>query len=278
MIIVGSQAQDIGQGLKKELDDVFEVKYKRFPDGEIYLRLPEKANKKVLIVQRINLPYSNLMELFFLIDLVKKQGAKKITCLLPYMPHARQHQAYKKNEAVTFETILKLLSDVGVNQVVSFDVHAYRGMGQVRFGDLEIINMSLFDLLREEADKRYGKLSIIFPDQGMSKNTGWALKKTRKDAYVVDIQSTKKRFPDSVLLLDDIISTGGTAISAARYLQDQGVKHIIVGVIHGLFLGDSYSHILQYTQGILCTNTIRTRYSNIDITPKIVDFVKKWKT
>lgn len=282
MIVAGSAslglAKRVADGLGEKL---VTPEQKTFPDGEAYLRIEERVEGDVIIVQSTHLPYRNLVELFLLIDLVKRLGAKRIACLVPYLVHARQDKEFDKGEALSAETIFKILKSLGVDYLVTVDLHLHREEGPFTAGGIAAYNVTASDLIVEHMTKKHGPLIVITPDQGSAaqarKVGGQALVKSRKDSETVDIVGVPPLEGKKVLLLDDMITTAGTMCKALELVRKAGAIDVMAGATHGVFCEGSLGRVLKLTDSVVCADTITTPLSKVSVAPKVVEVLKKWK-
>ena len=145
--------------------DFVEVEAKRFPDGESYVRLTsEVKGEKVFIVQSTYPPQdTHLIQLFLLADAAHRSGASEIVAVVPYLAYARQDKVFRPNEPVSIEAILKLLKTLGVQRMITVDVHSPEVFGRV---GMECVNLSAVGILAKHfLDLGFKGASAFAPDR-----------------------------------------------------------------------------------------------------------------
>lgn len=267
------------------------VEIKRFPDGEKYLRVEEDlAGQDVVIVQSIHHePDELLFEYFLLCDTIKDLGAKKVIAVLPYFAYARQDNRFNPGEAVSFKTVTKLIEDVGTAELFSVDMHQHRVERASDLFRIPAHNLTAAPLLAEyvKAKASLEKPIVIGPDE---ESEQWAstaarvigaehdvLEKKRLGAEKVEIatRSLNVRGRD-VLLIDDIISTGGTIIEASRILKGQGARRLIVACTHPILAHDALARIYESGAEIVVgTDTVPSPVSYVSVAPLIANAIRK---
>ncbi len=283
MIIAGSASIELAKRIADGMGEKLIIpERKTFPDLEAYLRIKEKVKDEVIIVQSTHLPYKNLIELFLLVDLVKRLGAKRVACVVPYVAHARQDKEFNPGEAVSSETIFKILKSLGVDFLVTVDLHLYREEGAFEAFGLKSHNLTASDLLLEYMTKKHGKLIVITPDQGSAaqarKVGGQAMVKSRKDSETVTIEGVPPLKGKKVLLLDDMITTAGTMCKALGLIREAGAVDVFAAATHGVFCEGSLGKVLKQTDSVICADTIPTPLSKVTVAPKVIEVLKKWKS
>jgi ribose-phosphate pyrophosphokinase len=218
-----------------------------FPDNENRIRVVDNVvGEDVVIVQSTGItPNLFYMELFIIIDSMKRSGARSITLAIPYLGYQRQDHIFRDGEAVSLEVIIRILESLGVTRVISFDFHS------VRIPDLfhvPVTHLSALPIFAEHinnSDKN--DLVLVSPDMGgiarikeLSALTGdlpfVSIVKDR-DLNTGNIESNtingevRKR----AIIVDDVVSTGQTLIAAAELLRKNGVEEISVMATHAIF-------------------------------------------
>jgi ribose-phosphate pyrophosphokinase len=214
---------------------------------------------------------SKLMELFLTIDAVKRAGAERVTVVAPSFPYARGDRKSDERSAIPASCVSRLLEAYGVHRVVAFDLHA----GQVEgFTNRPFDNLLGLPLITKAVAKDYPgeKFIIAFPDSGMAKRAkddgllAIAKKQLGDDTHVlqmdkdrvgdnevgsVEIKGEKVSLRDrSILILDDMIDSGGTIRTAAKTLREAGAKRVIAGSTLGIFSGDAVEQFRQHREMI----------------------------
>jgi len=234
------------------------IELRLFPDGESYVRIPEKvAGKRIIIAERC-WPEQDacLIRLLLALSQAKAMGARRIRCLIPYLPYARQDKRFLEGEALSAQTVCRLLRFAGCSELITFDCHFLKKEGLSDFAGLRIRNISLARPLLARLRKRANNPLIISPDVGASymvegeRETG-VMEKVRgsyvkgKRAYrrIASMRAKFNAAGRDVIIIDDMISTGSTMIKAVSALKAAGASRIFCAASHGLFLGDSLQRL-----------------------------------
>lgn len=245
------------------------IHIERFPDNETFVQIKESVRGvDTFVIQSVSLdPNNYLMELLIIVDALKRASAKSICAVLPYFGYSRQDRRDKPRVPITARLIADLLSAAGVNSVLTMDLHT----GQVQgFFDLPVDNLQarpvLANALKEFADTK--NIVVVAPDVGSVKLARTFASQLGVDFAIVD----KHRFTSTevevvtligevngkdVLLADDMASTGGTLVSAAKACQEKGAKRIFAAITHGIFVGDAVSKVQQSPiEALFMTDTV----------------------
>jgi len=276
-------AQELGLKASK-------VEIKRFPDGEKYIRIDDDVSgEDVAIIQSMHHEPDNfLFEYFLLCDTVRDLGAKRVIGVLPYFAYARQDSRFNPGEAVSFRTVTKLIEDVGTTELFSIDMHQHR-VGRVsELLRIPVYNLTAAPLLAEyvKANMQLEKPVVIGPDE---ESEQWAsaaakvigadhdiLQKKRLGAEKVEItaRSLNVRGRD-VLIMDDIISTGGTIVEATKILKGQGARRVLVACTHPILAQDALPKIYESgAEVVVGTNTVPSPVSYVSVAPLIAGAIR----
>ena len=292
LVIGGSSSEALASKVAAELGvqaGVLEVR--RFPDGEKYLRiLSDVKGEKVAVIQSIHhTPDELLFEYLLLADALKDLGAEKVTAFIPYFAYARQDERFKSGEALSFKTVSKLIESVGTDEIYTIDMHQHRVIKSSEVFGIPSHNLSAMPLLASYIQK-LGKLQsplVIGPDAEAEQWAKIAAEKLGTDYDVFE----KKRLGDAhveirprrsnangrdVLIVDDIISTGGTIVEAVKILQSQGARHIQVACTHPILAPGALAKIKETgVQDVVGTDTVPSAISLVSVAPLIAEHVKK---
>ncbi len=225
---------------------------KRFPDGEIYVRLLQKIeNDEVLLVQSMY-PEQNdrLVELLLALELFNRYG-NKVSLLVTYLAYARQDKEFLGGEPVSLKSIIKAMVAQGVETLVTIDAHNPYAIKEF-LSNIKYVNLLPEEVFAKALSERYrGKeMTVVAPDQGAT-DRALSLAKHLGSGYVV-IQKVRDRVTGQVkhvldplskvsglaVIVDDIISTGGTIAGIASCLSSRGVE-VVVAASHALLVGEA---------------------------------------
>ena len=239
--------QKLGQKVATELKmPLSEITHIVFADGESILSAKETVrNKNVFIVASTCSPANtNIMELLLFVDSLKRASAKTITVALSYYGYARQDRKAAGRQPIGAKLVADLLERAGVTKVIAIDLHNPSIQG---FFDIPVDDLKAQYVLAAEI-KKHGKFTIASPDHGGAvrarvlaeliadtveiaivdkRRTG-----TNKSMTMGVLGNVKNK---NVVIVDDMIDTGGTIIKAAKALRKNGAKKVIVAATHGLF-------------------------------------------
>lgn len=230
-----------------------EVTLQRFSDGEISPFINESVRGcDVFIIQSTNPPAENLLELLLLIDAAKRASAKYVTVVVPYFGYARQDRKDKPRVAIAAKLLANILSASGANRIMTCDLHADQIQG---FFDIPVDHLDasyVFVPYLKSLDLK----DIVFasPDVGGVKRARRFASYFSADIVVCD--KHRKRANEiasmqligdvtdrDVVLIDDLIDTGGTMTKAAQLIMDKGAKSVRAMATHPVLSGAAYENI-----------------------------------
>ena len=277
-VIAGNASRDLAKRIARRLKAPYiEAQTKIFPDGEskiTFRRLPKKSI--ILVVQSTYPPVdTNLLQTLAIISQARK-ASSKIYAIIPYMGYARQDRQFLSGEVVTMSIVAKMLQAVGAKKVIVVDIHSKTALNHFK---IPTVNVSAIPELAKYFKKlKIKKPLVVSPDTGGSSrakkfasllNTDFiTLKKSRnRNTGKVQIQSSKVDVHGrDLVVIDDIISTGGSIIKATQFLKKQKCKRVFVACTHGLFVGDAERKIKKAgVSKIISTNTIPRSTSKVDM-------------
>ncbi len=227
----------------------------RLSDGELYLAIKNKIKgQNVFVMGSTYQPDNNIIEFLILINALKENGAKKITAIIPYFGYARQDKIDRAGSPITAKLIADLFKTAGINQFITIDIHSQRNEKYLGPKLINISCLSLFaDYIKKNIDLR--NCLIVAPDKGakpraltLSKLLGKLpiiiMQKIRIKQNIAKVMRFKKAIAGkNALIIDDMIDTAGTIISACQELQRHQVKNIYVFATHGILSGPAISRI-----------------------------------
>lgn len=229
-----------------------EIELKRFSDGEIWVKYKENIRgRDVYVIQSTMPPAENLMEMLIMIDAAKRSSAKKVTAVIPYFGYARQDRKDQPRVSVTAKMIANLITVAGADRVITMDLHAAQIQG---FFDIPFDHLYASPVFTSHFNENTEDLVIVSPDIGGVKIARSYAKRLNAKLVVID-----KRRPEAnkaevmnvigdvdgcnVLLVDDLIDTAGTFVSAIEALKQRGAKKIYGAVTHALLSGNALERI-----------------------------------
>jgi len=252
---------------------------KPFPDGETFVKIEENVRgEDVFLVQSTSPPSNHhLMEMFIMIDALRRASANRITAVLPFYGYARQDRKDQPRVPITAKLIANLLVAAGANRVLTMDLHAQQIQG---FFDIPVDHLYaapvMYDYLRK---KKFTDLVVVSPDVGglkMAYAYSQVLKgglaivaKRRKSATEVESMAVIGEIRGhDVLMVDDLTETAGTLTTAAALLKKKGAKNIIACVSHAILNEVGIERLRKSAiDELITTDTVlRPAYSGVKIT------------
>jgi ribose-phosphate pyrophosphokinase len=284
-IIPGISAQVLAARIAAGLDcKVASCEFKRFPDGELYTRITDDIkDEEVTIVQSIRTD-SDLICLLQLIDAVEEAHETKV--VIPYLGYARQDKKFEPGEAISIRAIARSIcaADV-VDTIYVVNVH---NRGVLKYFDVDTEEMDASPLIADfVVKKEIAHPVIIGPDEGATELAKAVaapydfnydvLEKSRISSEEVEIKPKELSVEGkNVVIVDDIISTGGTISEAASMLKAQKANDIYVACIHGVFVQNAIPRMLNAgVKEIIATDTIESEFSKISIAKMVAEELKK---
>lgn len=281
-MIAGSSSEDLAKKLSKKLKgSLIKSNVRVFPDGEHKITLSGKPANHCVVVQSTYPPVdTNLVQALSLITKAKEHSTD-ITAVIPYMGYARQDREFLSGEIVTMKVIAKLFKSAGASRLVVVDIHSMIALGHFKFKKKNV--SAVPDLARHFCKMKLKDLLIVSPDQGGksrakdfagligSEYIALTKKRDRKTGKVTiqneEIHQVKGR---DLILVDDMISTGGSIIKATHFLKKQGCKRIYVACTHALLMNGAEAKIRKAgVTKIVSTNTIPGKTSIVDVSGTI---------
>lgn len=247
LIFSGGSNKPLAEKVAKNLGlSLGELDIVTFPDNENRVRVVDQVlDQDVILVQSTGVaPNLFYMELFFILDSLKRSGARSITLVIPYLGYQRQDHIFREGEAVSLNVIIKLLEELGVTRVISLDFHSVKIPVMFHVPVTHLSALGVFADLINKDDKE--DLVLVSPDMGgiarikklsdLTDGLPFLSIVKDRDLNTGDIESAeingeiKKR----AVIVDDVISTGKTLVAAAELLRKKGVEEINVMATHAI--------------------------------------------
>ena len=257
-IVSGSSNKPLAEGIAEELKTkLTEVEIFVFPDKERRIRILEKVlDQDCVAVQSTDTPADqNYMELFFLVDGLKRSGARQVTAVIPYLGYQRQDHIFREGEAVSLRVVVETLEAVGVDKIIAIDLHSVK---IPEFFQVPIVHLSALSIFAEKIKElASSNFVLVSPDMGgiaiikklseMLNNVPFATIEKDRDLATGSVSSRKMEGEvkgKTAIIVDDMISTGKTIAEAAKLLKEKGVEEIYVFATHAVF-SDEAKDILE---------------------------------
>ncbi len=278
-MIAGNASQELAKNLSKKLKaQLIKSVVHYFPDGEGKITLGSTPKNKTIVVVQSTFPPvdSNLIQALSLVSKAK-QYTSDVIAVIPYMGYARQDREFLDGEIVTMEVIAKLFQAVGAKKIIVVDIHSMMGLKKFK---ISASNVSAAPELVKFFKKLHLKNPLVVsPDLGginrakefanLLNSDYIALKKQRdrKTGKVKIINSKLENVAGrDLILVDDMISTGGSIIKATEFLKKQKCKSVFVACTHALLMNDAEKKIKKAgVTRIVSANTISGNTALVDV-------------
>ena len=286
-VVSGNASTDLAKRIARKLKSPYiKTEKKVFPDGESKITINQIPKKSIVVVVQSTYPPvdSNLLELLSIVSKVQKFSSK-VYAVIPYMGYARQDREFLGGEIVTIGVVGKLLKAAGVKKILTVDIHSKIALKELKISSE---NVSAMDVLVKHFKKlKMKEPLVVSPDMGgqeraekfanLLKTDFIALKKHRdRKTGKVDILSDKVNVKNrDLVLVDDMISTGGSIVKATQFLKKQKCRRVFVACTHALLVNDAAKKIKKAgVAQIVSTNTIPGESAKVDVSRVIADALK----
>ena len=275
IIFSGSSSINLGKKVTDDINaSVGNSRIKRFPDGEIYIKILSSVRGEECTVIQSTASNDDVVELILFLDLLRDCQASKIHTIIPYLGYARQDKRFEEGEALSIKTILKILDGFS-DSITTVNCHFRRGVGEFISHGVKIRNLDAFPLVAGYFRDKLREPMVIAPDKGSlecARNASEVigcdfdfLEKERLSGEEVHIGVKELNVEGrDIVILDDIISTGGTIIEATKSLHSQGARSVNVGCVHGVF-SQGMEKINSSVDSLVCTDTIERDVSKVSV-------------
>lgn len=268
-------ASKVAESLGVSLAD---TSIKNFSDGEIWVKYNENVRGVDLyILQSTFAPTDNIFELLMLIDAAKRASASRVTAVIPYYGYARQDRKDQPRVAITSKLLANLLVRAGADRVITIDLHSSQIQG---FFDIPLDNLYASNVLISAINKMGIKNpTVASPDVGGVRTARAYAKRLDGDLVLVDKRRSGHNESEvmniigevegkDIVILDDMIDTGGTFVGAAEGLKAAGAKRIVGVCVHPVFSGSAIERIEKSNaiDNMIVTDTIPLRQESKKIT------------
>jgi len=297
MIFAGNSNQKLVQKVVHKLHiSLGQANVGRFSDGETLVEIKDNVRgKDVFILQSTCSPTNeNLMELLVMSDAMRRSSAARVTAVIPYFGYARQDRRPRsKRVAISAKVVADMISGVGIDRVLTVDLHADQIQG---FFDIPVDNIYGSPLLLDDIEHKHtNNRMIVSPDHGGVIRARAIAKRLNCDLAIID-----KRRPSAneskvmniigdvagrvCILVDDMIDTAGTLCQAAKALKKEGAKQVFAYVTHPVLSGRALENLEKSDlDELVVTNTIPLTPSaealnnlrQIDMSPLIAESIRR---
>ncbi len=274
-VVAGRASPMLAKRIAEKLHcELAKTTYKVFPDGELYVRV-EGIEDEVVVVQSIN-SNDDLVQLMLILDAVSNAN---VTAVIPYMGYARQDRAFNEGEAVSIRAVARLIESYA-DRVITVNIHSEKAKSYFK----KLVEVDAMPVIGEYYKEK--DVVMISPDLGSYDRVKVAssyagcdfdyLEKRRISAEEVEIKPKSLNVKGrDVVIVDDIISTGGTIVEATKVLKSLGAKSVECACVHAVLAGDALNKL--YLAGIKCviaTDTVEKPVSVISVADAIAKVLK----
>lgn len=248
VLVSGSSNPNLSNKISTFLDvPLVDPQLRRFANGEIFCEIEKNVRgADVFVIQSLSHPVNdNLMELLVMIDALKRSSAASITAVTPHYCYSRQDRKASPRTPISAKLVADLITVAGADRVITMDLHA----GQIQgFFNIPFDNIYASPVILEYIQKELmmEDLVMVSPDAGGVERVRWYAKKLHTDIAMIDKRRTGPNIAKAVnivgdvknknvIIVDDMIDTGGTLIEAVKTIKAHGAKKIFAMATHGVF-------------------------------------------
>ncbi len=268
-IFAGSASIQLAQKVADYLNtSVGRSETRRFSDGELGMKFNENIRgTDVFIVQSTQPPAENLLELLIMIDAARRASARRVTAVIPYYGYARQDRKDQPRVSITAKLLANLITTAGAHRILTMDLHSAQIQG---FFDIPFDHLYASFLFSEHIQSmNLSNVVVVAPDVGSVKLARAYAKRLDTSLAILDKRRPKPNVSEvvniigdvsgkNVLMVDDLIDTGGTLFKAAESLKKKGAQDIFAYATHGLLSKDAVSRLNDsYIKKLVMSDTLQ---------------------
>ena len=269
-IFSGRSNLALAQGIVDVLGmDLGDVTIRTFADGELWVKYEENIRgQDVFIIQSTNEPADNLIELFLLLDAAVRASAQRVTAVIPYFGYGRQDRKDQPRVPISSRVMVDIITTTGADRIISMDLHStqIQGFASIPFDHL-YSRMVLMDTLKK-LDFSPDNCTVLAPDvgsaamgQSYARSLGVHFALIDKRRYAPNKAEVSHLIGDlegkDVLIIDDMIDTAGTTVSAAQAAMDKGAKSVTAAATHGVLSDPAIDRLKEAPiKELIITDTI----------------------
>ncbi len=285
-ILGGSAAGSMGRTIAGLLGVEYSaIELKKFPDGEFAAKVPFNAyGEDIIVVQSTYAPQDrHIMELLFIADALKEMKAKSIKAVIPYLAYMRQNKSFTEGESVNANVVMKMLSQSGIDAIITVQPHKAEPLSAFRG---KAVAISPVRTLIKAAAKNLKDPYVLAPDKGgleLARSAaailgcGYTHVDKERDpitgaAHIRNVPS--ERFEGKqVIIVDDVISTGGTIALSSHFAYSRGAESVVAAAVHLVMSDDAHHRMSEEgVRKIYGTNTIPCENADlVDISRDIAE-------
>jgi ribose-phosphate pyrophosphokinase len=273
MVFTGNANPKLAEEVVNHLDiELGKAAVGRFSDGEVMVELLENVRgKDVFVLQSTCAPTNDsLMEVLVMVDALRRSSAARITAAIPYFGYSRQDRRPRSARvAITAKVVANMLTSVGVNRLLTMDLHSDQIQG---FFDIPVDNIYATPILLGDVWKHnYTDLVVVSPDVGGVVRARALAKQLNSDLAIIDKRRPKPNVAKvmniigevegrTCVIMDDMVDTANTLCEAANALKEHGAKKVVAYCTHPVLSGQAVQRIGKSAlDELVVTNTIPLR-------------------
>ncbi len=273
MVFTGNANPKLAQKVARHLNvQLGKASVSTFSDGEVLVEILENVRgKDVFVLQSTCYPTNDtLMELMIMVDALRRSSAARITAAMPYFGYARQDRRPRSARvAISAKVVANMLTVVGVNRVLTMDLHADQIQG---FFDIPVDNVYATPILLGDVWKNeYKDLVVVSPDVGGVVRARAIAKRLESDLAIIDKRRPRPNVATvmniigdvegrTCVIMDDMVDTANTLCEAARALKAEGAVRVLAYCTHAVLSGPALSRIeASVIDELVVTDTIPLR-------------------
>lgn len=270
MLLCGTANPELGRRISEEVGvHLAPMEITRFADGEIDVRIGESVRgHDVFVIQPTCPPVNdNYMELFVILDALRRASAARINAVLPYYGYQRKEKKTRARDPITAKLMANFLQQAGAERMIVLDLHAEAIQG---FFDIPVDALTASKILAAHIRSRHGRkpIVVVSPDVGGTARARAIARILESPLAIVD----KRRPRDdevevlnvigdvqdsTCIVVDDLISSGATLVGAAQALKESGATAVDVLATHGLLSGNALERLSDaFIDQVVITDTI----------------------
>lgn len=253
-----------------------------FSDKETYVKISENIRgKDIFLIQPTSPPANeNLMELLIMIDAFQRASARRITAVIPYYGYGRQDRKDEPRVPITAKLVANLITTAGADRVLTMDLHAAQIQG---FFDIKVDHLFAAPVFIDYfTSKNLKNLVVLSPDMGGVRRVRAYANRLDASLAVIDKRRTGANKAEvlnvvgkvkgrQILIVDDMIDTGGTLMAAVQVIQEKGVRKIRASGTHPVLSGNVYEMIESSSlEELVVTDTIPLKQEKIKTKIKVL--------
>ena len=289
IIVPGPASKELGEAIARQLGvEAHPVDHRLFPDGESYIRLTADVKDETVVLVQTTAPDPDrkLVQLLVMARTAKDFGARRVIACVPYLAYMRQDKRFLEGEALSFDVVLGLLEDTGVDELMVVDLHSEESLKRIQPRHrIRVHTLSAIPLIaRYLKEHGFDGAYSLSPDEGRKDiveatsrvmGGGFAFFEKVRDKYtgettmkVKDVEVKGRK----AVVFDDIISSGGTIARAIKGLKAQGAIQVAAACTHALFMEGAEEKLRDAGADlILATDTVESEHSVVFVAGLLAD-------